>query len=116
MSPEQASGRTDQIGARSDVISLRRILAEVVLGPPLAVGSGTHTESLSLPPSRCRELRCIVRHTTAEPAAARSATTAELAAALQRFLIRQPTIVAFHSAIKTPISHQYIAGQTAAAM
>lgn len=115
MSPEQASGRTDQNGARSDVISLRRILAEVVLRPPLAVGSRTHTESLSLPPSRCREFRCIVRYTTAEPAAERSATTAELAADLQRFLIRQPTIVAFHSAIKTPISHQHIAGQTVAA-
>jgi serine/threonine protein kinase/WD40 repeat protein len=103
MAPEQAAGQTQQIGPATDVYGLGTILYELVTGRPPFRGENdvqTLRQVLDDDPPHPRKLRpdvpadlaAITLKCLEKQPAARYASTAELAADLQRFLTDRPTI------------------------
>jgi WD40 repeat protein/tRNA A-37 threonylcarbamoyl transferase component Bud32 len=101
MSPEQAAGRTHEIGPAADIYSLGAMLYEMLCGrPPFKGESVIHTLQLvqsadPLPPSRLqpripRDLETICLKCLRKEPHKRYANAEELAADLDRYLNNQP--------------------------
>lgn len=101
MAPEQAEGKKDEIGPRTDIYALGAILYELLAGRPPFLGS-TPLESLRqvvnnepVPPSQCkattpRDLEAICLKCLEKAPAHRYANAMLLADDLRRFLNGQP--------------------------
>ncbi len=101
MSPEQARGRLDLIGPRSDVYGLGAILHEILTGEPPFSGTGsrevlrkvTHeppTPTQARVAETPRALQAVCLKALAKEPADRYASAGELAGEIQRFLADEP--------------------------
>jgi serine/threonine-protein kinase len=101
LSPEQAEGRLDQIGPRTDVYGLGAILYEVLTGEAPFVGSDTHelirrvVHEAPVPPhTLIREtppaLEAVCLKALAKEPTQRYASAAELASEIRHFLADEP--------------------------
>jgi serine/threonine-protein kinase len=101
MAPEQAEGRVDRIGRRTDVYGLGTILYEILAGQPPFEGPSTLEvlrkvrEELPAPPGRlCRSapkaLEAICLKAIAKDPEARYGSASELAADVQHWLADEP--------------------------
>jgi serine/threonine protein kinase len=88
MPPEQAEGRLEEVGVRSDVWGLGAILHFLLAGrPPADPAAGAGTSGLETAPAA---LRSICARALQRPPANRYATPEELAADVARFLDQRP--------------------------
>jgi eukaryotic-like serine/threonine-protein kinase len=101
MSPEQATGRTSQVGDRSDVYSLGTVLYHLLTGrPPFIADSPMHLAMQILEhdpppvrliePSVARDLEMIVARSIQKPADLRYKSADAMAEDLQSFLRDEP--------------------------
>ncbi len=101
MSPEQASGRTSQLGPRSDIYSLGAVLYHLLTGRPPFIAESPLQLALQvlehdpppprlLEPSIDRDLEMIVQRSIQKPPDLRYATAGEMADDLQSFLRDEP--------------------------
>jgi serine/threonine protein kinase/tetratricopeptide (TPR) repeat protein len=101
MAPEQASGRADQVGRRTDVYGLGAILYEILAGRPPFDGDSTQEvlrkvrEEAPVPPrqvcrSAPRALQAVALKAMAKAPGDRYATATDLAADVQRWLADEP--------------------------
>ncbi len=101
MAPEQAHGRADQIGRRTDVYGLGMILYEILAGQPPFEGDSTWDvlrkvrEELPAPPRKLnrsapKPLEAICLKAIAKDAALRYGLATELAADVQHWLADEP--------------------------
>ncbi len=101
MAPEQAEGRTDQIGRRTDVYGLGAILYEILANKPPFGGDSIHdvlrkvreeppARPSGLCPSAPRPLEAICLKALAKDPGNRYATASELAADVQHWLVDEP--------------------------
>mgnify|MGYP001032843376 CR=1 FL=1 len=103
MAPEQAAGRMDEVGVRTDVYALGAILFETLTGSPPFTGR-TNLEVLdrvkretplrpsSLAPGLPSDLEAVCLRCLAKDQSERYPTAADLAADLDRFLAGEPTV------------------------
>jgi tetratricopeptide (TPR) repeat protein len=103
MSPEQLTGRRDQLDGRTDVYSLGVTLYELATGRPAFDGSDEHTLVVQitatrppppglLAPGIPHDLETVILKAMARDPADRYATAGELAADLRRFLDHRPVL------------------------
>ncbi len=101
MSPEQASGRSSQLGPRSDIYSLGTVLYHLLTGRPPFVAESPIELALQvlehdppavrlLEPSVDRDLEMIVQRSIQKPPDLRYATAGEMADDLESFLRDEP--------------------------
>ncbi len=101
MSPEQASGRSQLLGPRSDIYSLGSVLYHLLTGRPPFIADSPMQLALQvlehdpppprlLEPSVDRDLEMIVQRSIQKPPDLRYATAGELADDLERFLRDEP--------------------------
>ena len=105
MAPEQARGRADEIGPRSDVFALGTILYEILTGKnPFREGTGTEAlravQELEPPPAvrvnprAGRALSAVCRKAMSKEGSKRYATARELADEIRRFREFRPVAAA----------------------